>query len=380
MSQYTFVWKGKDPTGKKRSERVVAENAQAARQQLTLAGWTELELVMDEVGSLSSQMVDVDPDLDAPETTADEDVEYFHGKAPPFFGPWLKSFWDLKFMLLVAAAFLAWGILRDRTWPVVVGGMLAGLLILLHPVLHFLVSGVSREYSRLNRAKVWCRHKEVLECVARLRKKRGSFGMGVGELELTRCEAQALAGLGQLEAGVAKFKQFEEDPATERWMYLTQLATIYDAAKAFEPGLALRKEAAQLKPDNNATWIDLAFSHVRGLNQPAEARVALAEAEKLEITGLGKAYLPFLRGVICWREKNHAEARKHLEEATQTLQPFAFNELAEGIILMAKSHLCAAQRALGNHAEADKLFREVEKFLIANQEPELLAACRPQAI
>jgi type II secretory pathway component PulF len=49
MNQYKFVWKGRDPQGNVRSEEVMAENAQAAREDLTQCGWTELELVFDEI-------------------------------------------------------------------------------------------------------------------------------------------------------------------------------------------------------------------------------------------------------------------------------------------------------------------------------------------
>lgn len=45
----SFLWKGTAPDGGRRSERVAAENAQAARAQLSAAGWTDLQLVMDEL-------------------------------------------------------------------------------------------------------------------------------------------------------------------------------------------------------------------------------------------------------------------------------------------------------------------------------------------
>jgi len=45
MNHYKFVWKGKGPQGNVCSEEVMAENAQAAREELTRRGWTELELV-----------------------------------------------------------------------------------------------------------------------------------------------------------------------------------------------------------------------------------------------------------------------------------------------------------------------------------------------
>jgi len=46
----TFLWSGKDAEGRQQSERVEAENAQAAKAILASRGWTDLELIKDEVG------------------------------------------------------------------------------------------------------------------------------------------------------------------------------------------------------------------------------------------------------------------------------------------------------------------------------------------
>jgi tetratricopeptide (TPR) repeat protein len=122
--------------------------------------------------------------------------------------------------------------------------------------------------------------------------------------------------------------------------------------------------------------LDLASSLVRGFNRPAEAREALAKAEALEITGLGKAYVPFVRGIIAWRERNFTDARKHLAEALTGLQPLSHHDLVVGLILLTKSYLCAVHRASGNLTEARKLFAETKQFLTAHREEELLRACR----
>ena len=60
----------------------------------------------------------------------------------------------------------------------------------------------------------------------------------------------------------------------------------------------------------------------------------------------------------------------------ESFQPYAHNELVEGLFLLTKAHLCAVHRALGNLDEAKKFLRQVEKFLVAQKEDELLAACR----
>lgn len=118
------------------------------------------------------------------------------------------------------------------------------------------------------------------------------------------------------------------------------LSTIYDEAQAFDKSLVCRQQAAAAKSDNSWLWIDVAHGLVWRFNRPAEAREILSKADPNELTCLAKAYLPYVRGIICWREQ----------------------DLAQG--------------SLGNINEARQLFQATERFLIADRDDELLRACR----
>ena len=381
MAEYAFLWKGKDPHGRLRGVRVPAENAQISKELLARAGWTDLELLKDEIAS--SEALRIEPADWIKEGfdefhTPEKEVELIEGKAPGLVAQTWVGIKQSIPTILLSAALLGWGIYSHRTWPVIIGALGLAFGFLLTPAIHFffsLFSRSSREYSRLNTAKVWGRWNEVLGCVERLRKKDRLTGVGVPEIELARCRAQAFAALGRLDEGVTEFKRYEHSPNIERWFYLSLLSSVYDTGKSYEKALEIRKQAAAEKPDHSAVWIDLAYGSVRGLNRPAEAREYLAKAEALEISGLGKAYLPFVRGIICWREGKMAEAKQHLERALTSFQPWTHNELAEGLILLTKSYLCAVAGSLGNSSEAKALYRETEKFLVANKEEELLRAC-----
>jgi tetratricopeptide (TPR) repeat protein len=379
-----FLWSGKDEKGRPVSERVEAWNAQAAKSILASRGWTELELIGDEV--FNSEAIRVEP----PDAVR-EQFEKLHTPARQAafvktgrgFGATSQT-WDTARKsiptILISAALLAWGLYRHRTLPIVIGSLGLAVGVLLTPALHLVFSlfaRTSRDYSRLNRAKVWARWDEVLECVEKLRRPDGLTGAKVPEIELARSRAQALAALGRVEEGLVEFKKFERDPKVEHWLYLTFLGGIYDTARQFEKGLEVRRQAAAEKPDAATVWIDVAYAAVRRLNRPAEAREALARAERLEISGLGKSYVFFLRGIISWREHNPAEASVELERALAGFQSMAHFDLVEGLLLLTKSYLCAAHCALGNLTEARELFAETEPFLLAHREDDLLEACRP---
>lgn len=380
----TFLFAGKDAEGKKQHERLDAENAQAAKAVLASRGWTDLELVLDEMRYSKAIEVtttrEVDPDLTAKFETPEAQASFHNrGWKTSVLGQTLSGIKESWKLILLSGALLAWGIYRHLWVSGLIGatGLLAALF--LTPVLHAvfkMFGNVSNDYARMNRAKVWGRWNEVLECVDRLRQPDRMTGVKIPELELVRSRAGALAALGHLDEGLAEYQKLENDPKIERWMYLSFLGIIYDNAQQFEKGLELRREAAAAKPDTSLTWIDVAYSSVRRLNYPAEAREALARAEQLEISGLGKKYIPFLRGIIAWREHHPEEALPLLEQAVTGFEPLAHNPLAEGLVLSSKAFLCATYVDLGDTAKAQALLLEVEPFLKAHREDELLAACR----
>ncbi len=382
-----FVWKGKDPGGNLRCREIIAENAQQAKARLRAEGWSDLQLVVDEIGDAAGRFVEQPKALEEfpDQLTPEDKVDLLEGRKVVRFGFWAQYAQTIRqtswTAVVILVFLLVYGLHRGKTWPMIVGAGGLALLIFLYPILYIFVTPYfslpSKEYARLNDAKVWSRWDEVLKSVERLRRIRRLTHMGPGEVELIRCRAQALAATGRLEEGLKEFSQFERAQAVPRWMYLSFLAGIYDCAKEFQKALACRREAVAEKSDTSVVWIDLAYGLVRGLNHPVEAREALARAEQLEINRLGQAYLPFLRGIICWREGKYLEAKGSLETAIQALQAFAHAPLAEGLVLLAQSYLCAAHVGLGEINTAQDYYRRTERFLIAAREEELLKFCRP---
>jgi tetratricopeptide (TPR) repeat protein len=272
---HTFLWSGKDAEGRQRCERVSAENAQAAKAALSSAGWTNLELVTDEIGDSKAIQVDsqtpewvirkgVEEDYKKElekQQTPDRQAAYFKGKQRGVIAQSLISVIQAWKTILLSGALLAFGIYFHQTFPTILGAVLLFIIILLYPaiVLFFKIfSRTSEEYARLNRAKVWGRWNEVLECVERLRQRDRLTGAALPAFELDRSQAGALAALGRLDEGLAIFKKYENDPKVEHWMYLSFLGIIYSNAQQFEKGLELRRQAAAEKPDVSVVWIDLA--------------------------------------------------------------------------------------------------------------------------
>ena len=377
----SFLWSGIDREGRQKNEFVEAENAREAKVVLLNRGWTQLELLgdetMDAVHAIRSPVrkerrAGVDALLKNPDFRATR----ARGNRPSFFGKWRQALLREKVIILIQVAVIGFGIYSDSVLLFLLAGVGLSIQVFKFPVQYAFYSQTRRNYLRLKKAKVWGRWQEVLDCLERLDRSEERTGIAVNKVELLRNHALALAALGRLDEAVADFEKIERFPGLQHWLYLAYLAGVYETGRQFEKGLELRRQAAEEKPDMASLWIGYASSCVRRLNRPVEAREALARAEQLEITARSKPWACFIHGVIFWREHKLAEAREQLEKALAGFKPFSRDPFKQGQILLTKAHFCIVNAELRNTAQARTLFAEVEPYLKAHRQDELLAAYR----
>jgi tetratricopeptide (TPR) repeat protein len=363
---HSFLWTGKDEHGNEKRDIIHAENAEASRAILTARGWTELRLLRDEVGDAARGLVV------GPHRAAIEQQRKSSPGRPRYLASWGDSLLRLKWILLVQVLLLVIALYQEHWIAVVVSSSLLAVTILLFPAIAWYYRRGSREFARLNEARLWGRWPEVLKSVERLRHVRNRTRIGLNDWELARIRAVAMAGMGRLDEGLREFKSYENSSVVPRWMYLSLLANVYSAANQHEKALELHEQAVAEKSDNATLWIGLAGAYVRRLDRPADARVALARAEALPQTELGAAYMDFTRGLIAWREGNLEEARTRIESALKALQAQPRKRLMVGTMLLMQSHLAAVLAAIGNTDVARKFFAKNKPYLVAHHEEELL--------
>jgi tetratricopeptide (TPR) repeat protein len=266
---------------------------------------------------------------------------------------------------------LAHGIYRHRPYQT----LIAGFCLVAWPLFVLWISLPGYYYSRLNQAKVWHRWDEVLGCVQAIRKIAKWSVVKFPEVELDKCTAQALASEGRLEEGL---RIFEKHSATvPPFLYCSQVSTIYDAAKEQDKALEYAEKAVELAPENGTLLLDLAFRLSMHHNRPAESRALLARVDQSVLIPYARAYVPFVEGIILFRENRFDEARAELLKAVAGIGKFLHQDLTRGSWLLAKSYLCAAEQKLGNFSAVKKLWKETQQFLVAHREDELIALCEP---
>lgn len=369
-----YLFSGTNPQGKP-GDAVYqsAADPALARQELTAAGWTELELHSDDIILLSQKATREasDPEL-AVDQPAAQELRGLQGRFDGFLTLVVRNWVSEWKSTLMAVALLAVGFWWHRIWMVVGGAV----WLLVTPALVLWAGQSSAWFDRLQLAKARGQWNEVIHCVEKLRGTGGRTGIAVPEYELERNHAVALAGMGRLDDALEKWAPFCGTPEVPEWLFLTFKAGLLETGKEMQRSLETRMRAAELKPDQGTTWIDLAmFQAMRLANAPA-ARDALARARQCELPAITKPYLDLVDGLILWRENDLQAARPLLERALAACQTPPNRSAWESITRIIETHLGIVAGLQGDQTTARRLYEKTRPYLEAHRETDMLAALR----
>ncbi len=229
-------------------------------------------------------------------------------------------------------------------------------------------------YRRLHKAGDWHQWDEVDDLVTKLESLRLVHFIKVPAPELGRWRAKVLAASGRLSEAVLQYQQFEDAPGCPKWLHKLFLAGLCDLAKEHDAALKYTLESISEKPTPTA-YRDLANRYLRYKGDPANARLALAEAEKELMLELAKPFDLRCRGILALLERDYPDARGRLESAIELMEQTRNVPFRDGHISVAKAYLCRALAEVGELERARKCLEEARPYLVATGESELLREC-----
>ncbi len=241
------------------------------------------------------------------------------------------------------------------------------VIVCLFPVLHLWFNQSSILFRKLNSAKNWRRWNEVLQCLDKLEKARRATKIGIGEVEVSHYRALAFAGLGRLDEAVAGFTAAANKSDIPQWLFHVRLVALYSVAKQYGKGLEMYRLAVDEATDKSVVWIDMGSYLVERFSCPEEARLLLALAEKSQLSDQARLFLPKLRSLIAYREKDFATMERQSREALSGFekQPPKIQYAFEPGILICKGYLAVSCAAQGKKDEARRYFAESGDYLAA---------------
>jgi tetratricopeptide (TPR) repeat protein len=368
----TYAWKAKDRSGAPVFREIRPATVQESRDVLLTEGCTDLILQEDDVLSEVNVAMGDKVEFLGEEITANAQDRIHYRTHPPLTVTRiiLQGLAQEKGFYIVVLVGLAYCIWRD--W--LVGSMVFAILLIGWPVFKIGIGLPLLLFQRLADASDWNRWDEMLWLVNTLRFVGRFHFIKIPAAELTRLEANALAGKGRLQEAVALYSRAENQPGVPSWLYKAHLSNIYHNGGDHATALQLNHEAIALKP-GAGLYIDLGDRLARYHADPAGARAALDHVDMDLVVDLLKPLVFRLRGIVAWGEGNAAEARRELETALREMEKTPHVPFRTGNIAITKAYLCCVHAKLGDPSAGTRFFHEARPYLVATSETKLLRNC-----
>ena len=368
----TFIWKGKDKSGKPVLRELTADTIEQSKTQLLAEGCTELQLRQDEIMDAVRNSLTLPSDFMGKRITVTaEELLKHQDKPPPTFGSLLsENLLSGRWFYISLLVFLPLLAYLGRTTDAAVIG-LGALAILGIPIWFGLPSAI---YTHILRAVDWQHWDKVISLIDRLEQIQQCHLIKFPVTDLVRLRAQALAGSGRLPAALAIFQSRENKTDLPSWLYQIYLAEIYGAAQDRVSILRCFSKAATENP-TPVIYLDLANQFLRYRKDVSNGRLALAEVEKGTLVEVAKPFHLRALGILALLEGDLPAAKKNLEAALEIMERTAEQHFRDGHISVAKAYLCCVLAKLGDIEAAKKCLAQARMYLVATKENELLAEC-----
>ncbi len=369
----SYLIRAKDSRGRSVVKRIDAENMDAAKYALEIRGFTDIVLQTDDVVAavhsayraegIETPVVPPDLALAIRETTRPE----------------LSFRRALGKVLVIGGAallpFLAWGV-----WNVRHGRDFGPLPFIGVTVVAATAVSMGRYkliqvlFDRLIHAYEWAKWEDMARCARILKLIPTGAGRAIPTSLLDFYEAKTLAARKRLPEALALVAPYRDGKAMQPWMFCLQTAILYELARDYDTMIAFDRQAIEIGPKGSSEYITLAQHLISRKKDVAGAREALAVAETKERVPLAETYVLFCKGMIALEEQNAAAAAEFLVSALRQSGPFASK--MGSTIRTIQAYLGVALGALGRRDDAGRCLHEVEDYLKAAEETDLLARLR----
>lgn len=365
-----YLWSGKSASGLEVVEEVDAGSAAEARKILEARGWTDLRQHTSEISDFITRQIRESRSRPVErEPSPEERLQHYKGTAPGLWRNWVKSLTQSTGAIVIIGVCIALMLVERgkpgsyaRLW---IFALLLVFVLFLYPALWWWHKQTKRWFVRLHKAKTWHRWDEVLRCLDKLSKAERTTNIGIGAFSMARYRAMALAGLGRLDDAMACYTAAAEQAKAPEGQFHTLKAGIYRVAKQYDKALECYQLALEASTDKSAVCLGMGMLLAERLNRPHEAKVLLGQAENLQLSELQRVPVPFLRGIIAYREKDFVAMDKNIGETFSAFEkrPSSQAYIYEGSLLRCKGYLAVSSAAMGRKDEARRYYEQSKQYL-----------------
>ncbi|QDV19816.1 hypothetical protein Pan153_44850 [Gimesia panareensis] len=346
-----------DQHGKRDTHRVNAESAQEACSDFEAKGYGDIVLHNDDAFAAAADLNPVKVEGEHAPTPA-EMVQLLDQSNVGFFLFLLKKlYWQFRWgiLALIGLLVLKWYINTPfSTLELILCSLYLVPVVLAVRGAYF---SSARKYHQLMQAASWGRWQEVLDLAPRLR------GV-INDFELSVQEACALTGLGRLEAGLERIREYADSPDVPRWMYLGRLAELYGMVNDRKQFIECMKLACEDAPGNPAVQLDYAYALLKFQENLPLAQKLISEVEQQQLGEMLEALLPHMKGILALNQGHLREAEEcFLSGVSQLSQKAASQPLTQYFVDLNRAYLAVTYAELGDFKAAEKFYQLAESRL-----------------
>jgi tetratricopeptide (TPR) repeat protein len=309
MAEYLYT--ARTQAGDELADKIDAESAVAAREQLQAQGLRDVVVHTDDFAArmYGTNLVRPQGDLDPAMLIQ---MQKQGGVANLLLG-------ILKGNALFLLPLLAWNgySLYSGTFDFIdwVGFFLTALLVLM--ILWFAIPTLL--FESVLQAQLWARWEDAVRRVNLLRIFRQ--GARIAPHMLDYYQAKNLIGLGHEDEGMALFERHRGREGVPDMLWLSLQASLLDEAKRRDEAGELMRQLTVAMPDSAQVWLDLALNQAL-YGDLDTAKHAVDAAEQRELSPVMEGVVPFVRSEIALREGRYDEAANLCGESLIALSPY----------------------------------------------------------
>ena len=348
--------------GKNVTEKVEAENLSAAKYKLEIQGYSNIEFLNSELSRDYENLFDENQIKKIDKIPAGQRAAFFYRNG-------IKHiiFNALKATAVAWLPMLAYAIYSrgffSICWLVIFSAI---MLYIITPgmIYHQFVTG--HFWANNRQVRFWAKIANLFNFV--------SFNK-IPEFELDSRLAFADAREGNLDDGLRRLAKHQSNPKVSERIFNNTLSLVYSAAQKYDESIALREKSLQQDNVFQEELLDYAIALSSRQKRTREAREVVSRVMAMELSVIANIYLPYCQGIIEIEENNLPQAEFYLRQTQERLKPFAKNSHFDGLRYLIKALLAIALGNQGNKDEAQTLFNESRKYLIAQKESNLIERC-----
>lgn len=356
LRQYRF--RGRHSSGRVMEGVIEAATLAEARERIRAAGWTEVDMLEDDMASAVTRLFGRTPDAIDADPGTPVTVEPEPKADPRAMGTLLNFLKAAQELSQLDDDPQAEAPQEEWRSECVEQGWNALVL----PLYDLLLD--------LRGRAQWPRALRLAEAMETIQAELGVGG--IPEMDLFFVQASALANGGNLPEALRRVERFATDPAVEPWTYWGRLASVYSHAKDYRGERECKFRAIQHNPECGSSYLDLAVYLVHHDQAVEESKRAMATAIEKGLSVQAEPFLNWARGCQALHENRNQDAATEFSDAITLMEATEVKGLLRGLLDTLRAYRGLALTRCGDLKNSALELNELRDFLLRCREDELL--------